>query len=187
MPTATEAGSVRGCAKALIDLVERYGDDQTALISAIKSPISELTKRDDLLDLGIPRQGNNVAFSKYLYFDGQLSIILFEVPKGKTIPPHDHGVWEGFCVYRGRIRHKVYRRADDGSVDGYAQLETVDDDILGPGDVVIVAPPADIHSFTALEDGTLGLTIVNGAYKDERHYYRPETNSYVVKKQQNPR
>ncbi len=50
-----------------------------------------------------------------------------------------------------------------------------------------VAPPADIHSFTALEDGTLGLTIVNGAYKDERHYYRPETNSYVVKKQQNPR
>lgn len=186
MSTATQWLSVRSCAKALINAVAEHGDDQKALIAAIKATIAELAKRPDLLELGIPRQGNNVASSQYLYFDGQLSILIFEVPKGQTIPPHDHGVWEAFCVYRGQVRHRVYLRVDDGSVDGYAELETVDDDELAEGDVVIVAPPADIHSFTALEEGTLGLTVVNGAYSKQRHYYQPEANSYVVKQPSNP-
>lgn len=179
--------TVRSCATAIIAAVESHGDDRCALIEAIKAPLAKLTRRDDLRDLGIPRQGNNVAFSRYLYFDGELSILLFEVPKGRTIPPHDHGVWEGFCVYRGKVRHTVYQRADDGAVEGFAELETVQDDVMGPGDLAIVAPPADIHSFTALEDGTLGITIVNGAYKEERHYYQPEAKTYVVKKQRNAR
>lgn len=187
MPAARNGPTVRSCARALIDAVETHGDDQTALLPAIKAATAELTARDDLCDLGVPRQGNNVDFSRYLYFDGELSILLFEVPMGKTIPPHDHGVWEGFCVCRGRVRHKVYMRADDGSVDGFAELETVRDDIMGQGDVAIVAPPADIHSFEALDEGTLGLTIVNGAYKEERHYYQPDARTYVVKKQRNPR
>ena len=186
MSAATQWPSVRDCAKALIDAVEEHGDDRNALIAAIKAPIAELAKRPDLLELGIPRQGNNVDFSQYLYFDGQLSILIFEVPKGKTIPAHDHGVWEAFCVYKGQVRHKIYMRVDDGSVDGYADLETVDDGAMTEGDVVIVAPPADIHSFTALQEGTLGLTVVNGAYSEQRRYYQPESNSYVVKKPSNP-
>ena len=179
--------TVRDCAAAVVAAVERYRDDQEALIAALEKPIAKLTERDDLLELGIPRQGNNVAFSQYLYYDGELSILLFEVPKGKTIPPHDHGVWEGFCVYRGKVQHKVFQRADDGSVDGYAELETLQDETMGRGAVAIVAPPADIHSFTALEDGTLGITIVNGAYKEERHYYQPDEKTYVIKKQRNAR
>lgn len=179
--------TVRSCATAIIAAVESHGDNRSALIEAIKAPLAKLTKREDLRDLGIPRQGNNVAFSRYLYFDGELSILLFEVPKGRTVPPHDHGVWEGFCVYRGKVRHTVYQRADDGTIEGFAELETVQDDVMEPGDLAIVAPPADIHSFTALEDGALGITIVNGAYKKERHYYEPEAKTYVVKKQHNAR
>ena len=186
MSAATQWPTVRGCAKALIDAVEEHGDDREALIAAIKAPIAELARHPGLLELGIPRQGNNVASSQYLYFDGQLSILIFELPKGKTIPPHDHGVWEAFCVYRGQVRHKVFLRVDDRSVEGYAELDTVDDCELTKGDVVIVAPPADIHSFTALEEGTLGITVVNGAYSGQRHYYQPESNSYVVKKPSNP-
>ena len=187
MSTVANEPTVRDCAKAVIDAVDKHGDDQAVLLSAIKGPIAELLQRDDLRDIGIPRQGNNVSFSRYLYFDGELSILLFEVPNDKAIPPHDHGVWEGFCVYRGRVQHKVYVRTDDGSVEGFARLDTVCDDIMEPGDVAIVAPPADIHSFKALEEGTLGLTIVNGPYKDERHYYQPEANTYVIKKQRNAR
>jgi predicted metal-dependent enzyme (double-stranded beta helix superfamily) len=53
----------------------------------------------------------------YLYFDGELSILLYQVPKGKTIPPHDHGIWETLSVYRGRMKH-VVTSADDGLVPG---------------------------------------------------------------------
>ena len=179
--------TVRQCATAIADAIARHGDDQAALAAALEVPIAELTERDDLREMGIPREGNNVAFSRYLYFDGELSILLFEVPKDREIPPHDHGVWEGFSVYRGRVQHRVYRRADDGTREGFAELETLRDDIMGVGDVAIVAPPADIHSFTALEEGTLGITVVNGTYKEDRHYYQPDAKTYVVKRQRNAR
>lgn len=179
--------TVRDCAVAVWSAIERHGDDRNALLAAIQKPVGILLQRGDLQDLGIHRQGNNVAFSRYLYYDGELSILLFEVPKDKPIPPHDHGVWEGFCVYRGSVRHVVYQREDDISVAGYAELGVVQDEVMKAGEITIVAPPADIHGFTALEENTLGITIVHGAYKDDRHYYRPDNNSYVIKKPANPR
>ena len=176
MPISKESQSTRKCAQMIIDAIAQSGDDYAAMANAFKAPLAEL---------GAPRQGNNVASSLYLYFDGQLSILLFEVPSDRTIPPHDHGIWEAFCTYRGRVRHETMRRIDDQSVDGYAELETISEDTLGPGDLTIIAPPADIHSFTALEEGTLGLAIANGPYKHNRHYYQPEKNTYVVKPQLN--
>ena len=49
MSAATQWSSARGCAKALINAVEEHGDDQKALIAAIKAPIAELAKHPDLL------------------------------------------------------------------------------------------------------------------------------------------
>jgi hypothetical protein len=63
----------------------------------------------------------------------------------------------------------------------------MDDRVLEPGDFAIVAPPADIHSFTALSDGTYGITVVNGPYKRDRHYYQPEKNTYVIRQGRNAR
>lgn len=171
------------CASAVRKAIAQFENDRAALLEALRAPLAGLLERDDLPAIGIPRQGNNVAFSQYLYFDGDLTILLFEVPKERPVPPHDHGVLEGFCVYRGSVRHTVYQRADDASRPGYAELETLRDDIMNPGDIAIVAPPADIHGFVALEDNTMGVTIVSGAYKEDRHYYRPEDNSYEVRKQ----
>ena len=185
MPISQIAFPLRDCAQMIIDAIVQSGDDYVALASALKDPIARLIKRDDLVSIGAPRPTNNVASSQYLYFDGELSILLFEVPVDKIIPPHDHGIWEAFCTYRGKVSHKTMRRIDDESVDGYAELETISEDTLGPGDLTIIAPPADIHSFTALEQGSLGLTIANGPYKQKRHYYQPENNTYFVKSQTN--
>lgn len=182
-----EGYRVRDCAREITDAMERHVGDHDEIRSAVAGALTKLTTRDDLERLGIPRQGNNVASSQYLYFDGDLSIILFEVPKDKTIPPHDHGVWEAFCVYRGCVRHQVYRRADDASRDGYAELELLEDRKMMTGDVSIVAPPADIHGFCAQQAGTLGLTVMAGSYKPVRGYYQPETNSYVIKTAANSR
>jgi len=185
MSISTAAPGIRDCARDIIDAIGRCGDDYDALARELREPVAALCRHDDLPAVGAPRQGNNVANSSYLYFDGELSILLFEVPAEKPVPPHDHGIWEAFCVYRGKVRHETLRRIDDASVDGYAELGTVREDVLGPGDLLIIAPPADIHSFVALEEATLGLTIANGPYKHERLYYQPEHNSYVVRPQVN--
>jgi predicted metal-dependent enzyme (double-stranded beta helix superfamily) len=109
-------------------------------------------------------------------------ISLDEFPKGKRIPPHDHGVWEALAVYKGAFDHTVYERLDDGSKEGYADLKTVDDRRLKPGDVAIVAQPAEIHTFVALEEGTFSVTVVGGHYAEERHYFKPEDKSCVKRK-----
>jgi predicted metal-dependent enzyme (double-stranded beta helix superfamily) len=185
MSILEEVLPIRDCAQMIVAAIAQSENDYASLALAMKAPVAELIKHEDLCAVGAPRQGNNVASSQYLYFDGELSILLFEVPHDRVIPPHDHGIWEAFCVYRGKVSHETMRRIDDESIEGHAELETISEDNLFPGDLIIIAPPADIHSFTALQQGSLGLTIANGPYKQMRHYYQPEKNTYVVKPQIN--
>jgi predicted metal-dependent enzyme (double-stranded beta helix superfamily) len=179
--------AVRDCATAIVSAISRHGNDSAALAPEIEAALQELMREPDLLERGIAREGNNVAFSRYLYFDGELSILIYEVPKDRPIPAHDHGIWETLSVYRGRLRHVVYDRIDDGRAPGVADLRVRDDRILQRGDFAIVAPPSDIHSFTGLDEGTYGITVVNGAYKAQRHYYDPDAKTYVVKQGRNVR
>jgi hypothetical protein len=183
----TSMSSVRDCAQAIIAGIAEHGNDSAAIAPVIRSALAALIREPDLLERGIARQGNNVAFSRYLYYDGELSILIYEVPNGATIPAHDHGIWETLSVYRGRLRHVVYARADDGAVPGVAELRVQSDAVLERGDFAIVSPPADIHSFTALDEGTYGITVVNGAYKSERHYYDPAAGTYEVRTGRNVR
>lgn len=182
-----EPYSVRECAQSLLRAIERCGNDGEVLCAEMREPMLRLMEREDLLTLGVPRQGNNVAVSHYLYFDGQLTIIVFQVPKGKPIQPHDHGVWESLFVYRGKLDHTIYSRVDDGARAGHAELKVVHAGTLERGDGVVVAPPNDIHGFTALTDDTYGITVVNGAYKSDRHYYDPAEGTYVVRGQRSAR
>src|SRR5256884_6887749 len=49
-------------------------------------------------------------------------------------PVHNHNSWGVLCVVRGRDRHIVWRRQDDGSKVGRAQLEIIETRELAPGD-----------------------------------------------------
>ena len=187
MPPTLSPSPERDCARLILDAITQHEDDIARLGPAIESALKLLVAQPDLIERGIPRVGNNVAFSRYLYFDGDLSILLFAVPKDRPIPPHDHGIWETLTVYRGRVRHVLYERVDDATVPGAAELRVQEDRILERGDFAIVAPPADIHSFTGLTDDTFGITVVRGSYKADRHYYQPEQKTYVVKSGLNPR
>jgi len=175
-----ETGSytIRDLAQEVQRQMEILCNDGPALIEALREPITRILNTD-LSNVGVKREGNHIDESRYLYYDGEMSITLDHMPEGKDIPPHDHGVWEALAVYSGRLHHKVYDRTDDGSKEGYAALDCIDDRVLEPKEMAIVAPPAEIHGFTALTDDTWTVTVVGGKYKLDRHYYKPEENSYV--------
>ena len=61
-------------------------------------------------------------------------------------------------------------------------IKQIEDKTFMPMELAMVIPPAEIHSFTALEDDTYILTIVGGNYATNRHYYNVEENTYVVAK-----
>ena len=182
MPGSSSELTIRECAFEIIRLCEALALDNAALARALQAPLQRIVSLPDLLSLGVKRQGNHIDNSKYLYYDGQLVISLDEFPKGKRIPPHDHGVWEAIAMYRGSVEHTVYERIDDGSREGYAELAVVDDRRLGPGDVWVLIQPAEIHSFAALEEGTHSLTVVGGHYAELRHYFNPADKTCVVRR-----
>src|SRR5260370_3210462 len=84
--------------------------------------------------------------------------ILGHGPKGSTLmlarfspdaptPIHNHNSWGVLCVIRGRDRHILWARQDDGSQAGEAKLQITQTRELGPGDVAwFPEVPGDIHS-----------------------------------------
>lgn len=64
---------------------------------------------------------------------------------------------------------------------GHAELRMTEDVTLVPGQITMVVPPSDIHSFRALEHNTFVITIVGGEYSVTRHYYKTEDNTYTVR------
>jgi predicted metal-dependent enzyme (double-stranded beta helix superfamily) len=175
--------SIRECSRRLMTVTEQYerDGDRERLRSALLEAVLPLAVRPDLLQLGVKREANHITNSKHIYYDGQMSISLDEFPNGKKIPPHDHGIWEAIIVCTGRLSHTVYERIDDGTVEGFADLRVVEDRIFSPREIAMVCPPAEIHSFTALEDRTFVLTVVGGEYKPTRHYYQVENKTYQVR------
>ncbi|NKB56204.1 MAG: hypothetical protein GKS00_07695 [Alphaproteobacteria bacterium] len=172
--------SIRDCASAVVDVIERNADDDAGLRAGLLEATQPFLGRPDLFSLGVKRPGNHIDNSKYIYYDGELSMTLDQLPHGMVVPPHDHGIWEALVILKGRLRHVVYDRIDDGTVAGHADLETIEDRVYVPGEMAMVIPPAEIHSFTALEEETFIFTIVGGNYSPTRHYYNVDKKTYVV-------
>ena len=170
----------RRCARALIRLFDEHRADQPKLRAGILAATRKLLDHPDLPSLGAKRQGNFVSNSKYLYYDGQLEITLNQMPKDKKFPAHDHGTCEALIMYSGRLSHTVYERTDDGRRDGHATLRVVDDRVLQHGDIALMMPPIEIHTFKALTDDAFVLVVLEGQYKRDRHFYRPEDQTYVL-------
>ncbi|PPR62166.1 MAG: hypothetical protein CFH10_00918 [Alphaproteobacteria bacterium MarineAlpha4_Bin2] len=174
--------SIRECADYARAAIERNRNHTDALRTELLDAVNPFISRSDLFDLGVKRPGNHIENSKYIYYDGELSITLDELPKDMVVPPHDHGIWEALVILRGSLHHAVYNRIDDGSVDGRAELKCIENKIFQPMEMAMVIPPAEIHTFTAQEEETFILTIVGGNYLPNRHYYDVEENTYKVAK-----
>lgn len=187
MAQDSETYTVRQFARDILEAFELAGADTSRRLEGIRDPMRRLTSRRDLTDVKTAsRPANHIEESRILFFDGDLWITFDRMLKGRPAPVHDHGndrgnhLWEAMAVWSGKLKHTVYEREDDASVPGYAKLRVVDDRILEPGDVVIVGPPAEIHSFDALTDEVRFITVVDGHYPPERQYFKPDENKAIL-------
>ena len=96
---------------------------------------------------------------------------------GKTSPPHDHG--DSWAVYGQAVEWTdmtVWKRLDDGSRDGYAELEAADKYRLEPG-MAGIFHPGEIHQIH-FPDGARFIRVTGadlGSITTSR--FNPETNS----------
>lgn len=76
---------------------------------------------------------------------------------GAQAPIHNHGSWAVIGIYRGREKETWFRRVDDGSVAGRAELGPESTRITPAGGVTTV-PDGVIHTVEAL-DGQEAVSI----------------------------
>ena len=113
--------------------------------------------------------------------DGSLAFSTLVVPAGAETPVHDHLAWGLVGLYRGTQREVVYGRTDDGSIDGTAALEVMQEHDLESGDMYDLLPAVDIHRVRTTSEVTSVslhlLGIDNGCIV--RHRFFPDEGRVV--------
>ena len=172
------------CAQSIYEALEAHGGDVAAAQGEMLAALERLAREPHLLENALPRKSAHGAEGSWHYWDGQINILSAEFPEGVEIPVHDHGTWEIVGSYEGEIDYKAYRRLDDGSREGYAELEVTEDRVLHPGEFAIVPPPPyDIHGFRPRNGPMSLIGVIHGMYGAERRYFDPESKSYVRQSQ----
>ena len=97
--TVGTRSSVRECARSLIATLDGCGDDVLGVRDELEPPIRRLLERPDLVNLGVFRPPTHSAYAAYLYYDGELQLLLAGLKQGQVVEVHDHGTWEAIAVY----------------------------------------------------------------------------------------
>jgi predicted metal-dependent enzyme (double-stranded beta helix superfamily) len=111
--------------------------------------------------------------------DGRFALYMLALNPGNSTKPHDHTTWAVVVGVEGQELNKVYRRVDDGSREGHAELEPVREVMVEPG-TGIALMPEDIHSIhTEGSASTRHLHVYGLALErlDERHGFDLEANT----------
>ena len=74
-----------------------------------------------------------------------LAVALLSWLPGRGTPPHNHGTWGVVVGVEGDEVNTFYKRVDDGSRAGHAELKKLSEKVFGPGEALGITP-AIIHS-----------------------------------------
>lgn len=79
--------------------------------------------------------------------DHSLAVFIFAWPPGGGTNPHNHKTWAVVAGIEGEETEVNFKRLDDGSSPGYAELKRGREEVLRSG-MVGICLPEDIHSVT---------------------------------------
>jgi predicted metal-dependent enzyme (double-stranded beta helix superfamily) len=179
-------GSLRALTQRLIDVLDDAGDDVVRRaddLIAVTTEILALPGLDTVVaNPAWSDDPDGGARAGWLYQDGDVRITRGSLPAGFTLPPHNHGGWNIFGVYRGAVKYTSYRRLDDRSAAYHADLEVDEDRIMRDGDVTVLpGPPHDVHTITGLAPTSTTLLVARGRFSDIREHYLPEERCYILR------
>jgi predicted metal-dependent enzyme (double-stranded beta helix superfamily) len=98
---------------------------------------------------------------------------------------HDHNAWGLIGTLTGKVDERKYRRVDDGTKDGYAELEEITHKLVMPGETTFVMPlDGGIHRMDNLTDCSISINVYGKSVrKGYLHYYdfenRTVTRTYI--------
>ena len=99
--------------------------------------------------------GRRPNHGSYLLYQGEsgLSVTAVVWGAGEHVGPHDHRTWGMIGILDNRLTETRFRRVDDRSRDGYAQLEQDRQAEFKPGEITLLVPDTDeIHQMDNFTD-----------------------------------
>ncbi len=136
--------------------------DAGTIVNALSGPVGEAARAKDWVEERYFKCDPDQGFGVHLLHeepDHSLAVLAVAWLPGRSAPVHDHGTWAVVGGVAGVERNRHWRRTDDGTRPGYAEVREIGKDLIGPGEVLPMLPGA-IHSVSNETDGiTLSLHV----------------------------
>jgi len=112
--------------------------------------------------------------------DHTLAVLAVAWLPGRGAPPHNHGTWAVVAGVDGPEKNVFWKRLDDGSRPGFAEIREQGAKVFGPGEVVTFLPDS-IHSVINETDRVTVSLHVYGKHPNhtDRSGFDPERNREV--------
>jgi predicted metal-dependent enzyme (double-stranded beta helix superfamily) len=155
--------------------------DPGVIVNALRPVMLEAARAKDWLKDDHYRCDPEQGFGTHLLHeeaDHGLAVLAVAWMPGSRVLPHDHGTWAVIGGVDGAEHNYYWRRFDDRSRAGYAEVREVGGEEIGPGEVLTMLPDA-IHS-VANETGQVTLSLhAYGRHPNhtERSQYDPEART----------
>ena len=112
----------------------------------VRQKLGKLLANQEFIDANCSPEAERGIHTLYHDEETDFHVLAHIYENGTQSPPHDHG--HSWAVYGQALGHTdmiVWARKDDGSVDGHADVEQVEEFRLNVGDVGVFHPGV-IHS-----------------------------------------
>ena len=127
-------------------------------------------------------RGNHGSYLLY-QGDSGLQVTAVVWGPGDHAAPHDHRTWGMIGVMDNALTETRFRRVDDRSKEGYAQLEKDRDALVKPGEVTLLIPEVDeIHQMDNFTDRpTVEIHVYGNDLRTiDRSRYNLETGKIIA-------
>jgi predicted metal-dependent enzyme (double-stranded beta helix superfamily) len=131
--------------KDLTSITDRY-QEQEKIVAVAKPLLAELVKNPDCIEPQFKRHGGKVYGRYMLHRAPRFNVTSVVWGPGDGAKAHNHDTWGLVGVVENELQETRFRRRDDGSKEGYAELEATGVNHNKAGMVsTLVAPADDIH------------------------------------------
>lgn len=139
--------AVKRTIEAIREIAGEGSTDRPAL-ERMKGHLVALAGRTELFPrTDFPATGNEDDDTHLLSqdADGGFALYLYSSGSDAETPPHDHLTWAVIAGIEGVEHNKIYRRLDDGTVDGRGHIELAREFSVSPGTGLALSAE-DVHS-----------------------------------------
>jgi predicted metal-dependent enzyme (double-stranded beta helix superfamily) len=148
-----------------------------------KPLLRQLVSRPDAVEERFKRGGSDGHGRYMLHRAPRFNVTAVVWRPGDRAKAHNHRTWGMIGVIGNEIQESRFRRLDDGTKAGYAELETTDILVHKPRAVSILIPPEDdIHEMLNITPrDTVEIHVYGEDLVDlERLRFDPDTKSYAT-------